>query len=438
MARTTRPPLPRVARLMLVGVAIDALGFGLVLPFLVIYLHEVLGIGVSTVGVLAALPAVVALALAGPIGVLIDRLGPRRVQLGALTCSALSALTLAFADGVGLAAVAMLLNGVGFAAFWPANQSLVAAVLPTGERTRFFGVSFTLLNAGIGIGGIVGAVYVSVADRTTFTNVYLVDAVSFLAPLVVLAWPLRHVGGPVAVPEHATEGSYREVLRDKVFRRLLVVVFFSAFVGYGQLEAGWTAYSRLVADVSTRTIGVAFAVNTAVIVVLQLVVLRVIDGRRRTRVLGLLAAIWAVAWLVMGLAGLAAGTLTAAVLVVASMGVFALGETLLAPIAPAITNDLAPEHLRGRYNAAASVAFQVAAIAAPVSAGFLIGHEMPATYVATLLVGSLAFGVVALGLERHLPPAANGLAPASTAEVAEDLGATAALHAGAPAPPVRS
>src|SRR5215208_3186411 len=95
---TVRPPLPRVARLMLVGVAIDALGFGLVLPFLVIYLHEVLDIPVSTVGVLAALPAVVALALAGPIGVLIDRLGPRLVQLGALTCSGLSALTLAAAD----------------------------------------------------------------------------------------------------------------------------------------------------------------------------------------------------------------------------------------------------------------------------------------------------------------------------------------------------
>jgi len=423
---------------MLVGVAIDALGFGLVLPFLVIYLHEVLDIPVSTVGVLAALPAVVALALAGPIGVLIDRLGPRLVQLGALTCSGLSALTLAAADGVALAAVAMLLNGIGFAAFWPANQSLVAAVMPTEERARYFGVSFTLLNAGIGIGGVVGAVYVSVSDPSTFTTAYVVDGLSFLAPLVVLAWPLRHVGGPVAVPEHSAEGSYREVLHDRVFRRLLVVVFFSAFVGYGQLEAGWTAYSRLVADVSTRTIGVAFAVNTGIIVVLQLVVLRVIDGRRRTRVLGVLAAIWAVAWLVMGLAGLVAGTMTAAVLVVSSMGVFALGETLLAPIAPAITNDLAPEHLRGRYNAAASIAFQLAAIAAPVSAGFLIGHQMPTTYVATLLVGALAFGVLALNLERFLPPRANGLRrPAATA-AADDLEAAAAPHAGAPAPPARS
>lgn len=408
----TRPrALPRVARLMLLGVAVDALGVGLVLPFLVIYLHEVRGISVATVGVLAAVPAVVALGLLGPVGVLVDRVGPRRVQMVAVVCSALGALTLAGADGVGLAALAMLLTGVGHAAFWPANQALVADVLPSEARTRFFGVSFTLLNAGIGVGGVLGALYVSVDDPSTFTTVYLLDAVSFLGPLVVLAWPLRHIGGPVAVPDHAPEGgSYSEVLRDPVFRRLLVVVFFSAFVGYGQIEAGWTAYSRLVADVSTRTIGVAFAVNTGLIVALQMLVVRHIEGRRRTSVLALLAAVWAVAWGVMGVAGLAAGTTAAAVLVVASMGIFALGETLLSPIAPAITNDLAPEHLRGRYNATASLAFQLAAISAPVSAGFLIGQEMPVTYVVTLLAGCVAFGVLALRMEGLLPRRANGLA----------------------------
>ena len=399
---------------MLLGVAIDALGVGLVLPFLVIYLHEVRGIPVSTVGVLAALPAVVALGLAGPVGVLVDRLGPRRVQLAALVCSGSGALVLSRADSTLLAGLAMTLTGVGHAAFWPANQALVASVLPSDERTRYFGLSFTLLNAGIGVGGVVGALYVSVEDPSTFTTVYLLDAVSFLGPLLVLAWPLRHVGGPVEVPADAPAGgSYADVLRDPVFRRLLVVVFFSAFIGYGQIEAGWTAYSRLVADVSTRTIGVAFAVNTAIIVLLQMVVVRLIDGRRRTRVLAVLAAIWAVAWAVMGAAGLVGGT-AAAVLVVASMGIFALGETLLSPIAPAITNDLAPEHLRGRYNAAGSLSFQLAAISAPVSAGFLIGHEQPTAYVGTLLAGCLAFGVLALRMERQLPAVANGLRSGSS------------------------
>ena len=184
---------------------------------------------------------------------------------------------------------------------------------------------------------------------------------------------------------------------------------------------------------TTRTIGFAFAVNTTVIVALQLVVLKAIDGRRRTRVLGVLAVIWAVSWLVMGAAGLVPGTVLAAVLVIASTGIFAFGETLLSPIAPAITNDLAPEHLRGRYNALSSLSFQVAAIAAPASAGFLIGHDLPVTYVVTLVAGCVAFGVLALRMERVLPPAANGLRVS-----VDDLADSGALHAGAPAPPVRT
>jgi MFS family permease len=103
------------------------------------------------------------------------------------------------------------------------------------------------------------------------------------------------------------------------------------------------------------------------------------------------------------------------------MAVFALGETLLSPIAPAITNDLAPEHLRGRYNATASLSFQLAAISAPVSAGFLIGHELPATYVGTLLAGCVAFGVLALRMERSLPPVANGLRGSGELRVSPSL-----------------
>jgi MFS family permease len=111
----------------------------------------------------------------------------------------------------------------------------------------------------------------------------------------------------------------------------------------------------------------------------------------------------------MGFAGLVPGTAVAAVLVIASMAIFAFGETLLSPIAPAITNDLAPERLRGRYNAVGSLSFQIAAITAPVSAGALIGHGFATAYVVLLVGGCAVFGVLVLRLERVLPDVANGL-----------------------------
>ncbi len=410
--------LPRDGRLLLSTVVVDALGTGLVLPFGVVYLHEVRDIALETVGLVLAVPAVVALLLLGPVGSVIDRLGPRRVLLSALTVQVVGSALLGVVTTAAGAALALGLIGVGHAAFWPASQSLVAVVVPSPIRQRYYGTSFTLLNLGIGIGGLVSGLAVSTTEPSSFTTIYLLDAATFLAPIVVLAGPLRHVGNaPDAPPAHvdAEPASYRSVLADPVFRSVLAVTFFSALVGYAQFEAGWTAYARTVGEASTRLIGFAFAANTATIVLLQLVVIQRIEGHRRTRVLMVMSGVWAASWSLMGLSGLVPGSVVGSVLLVSSMSVFALGETLLSPVAPAITNDLAPDHLRGRYNAVASAVFQLAAIAGPVIAGQLLGRRMPAVFVATLLAGCAAMVVVLLRLERVITPQANGVPPTGDA-----------------------
>ena len=289
------------------------------------------GLPLETVGLIVAVPAALALSLLGPVGVLVDRLGPRRVVMTALAAAASGALLLSRAETAPAAFLARTLTGIASAAFWPANDSLVASVVPSERRQRYFGVSFALLNAGIGVGGVMGALFVEVAHPNTFVAVYRADALTFLVPLALLAVPLRHVGGPVA-HGHATAvpttGTYGDVLRDRVFRRLLMLSFVSSFVGYGQVEGGWTAYANASARVSTRTLGIAFAVNTTIIVLLQVVVLRFIQGRPRTRMLMLQAALWAASWAILGAAGRVPATPLAAVLVVSAFGVFAVGETL--------------------------------------------------------------------------------------------------------------
>ena len=407
--------VPSAGRLLLVAVVVDSLGIGLTLPFTVIYLHEVRGIALPTVGLLMSLPPVVALALLGPTGSAIDRFGARRVQMAALTFSMVGQLGLVFVHGPGTAAAALAISGIGSAAFFPANLSLVASVIPTGLRQRYFGLSFTVLNAGIGLGGIVSGLVVDVHQPRTFAAIYLADAASYLVPLVILGVFLRGVGGPARATRDtgpiAVPPTYAAVWRDRVFRRFLLVTFCASFVGYAQLEAGWTAFARFVAHVSTRDIGIAFAVNTLVIVVLQLPVLQAIQGRRRTRMLVLMAAIWAVAWVFVGAAGLVGGALAVGLLV-ASGGIFGLGETLNAPVAPSLVNDLASDQLRGRYNAANSIAFQMAAVLGPVTAGLLIGGGWDAAYIVLLLVGCALLAGLLLSLERRISPLANGVAPA--------------------------
>src|SRR5450756_3202221 len=102
-------------------------------------------------------------------------------------------------------------------------------------------------------------------------------------------------------------------------------------------------------------------------------VLQRIEGLRRTRVILVLSALWSVAWLMTGFSGLLPGTPSADALIIGGMAMFALGETLLQPTIPAITNDLSPDHLRGRYNAVMAGAFQLATVTGPVVAGVMLG-----------------------------------------------------------------
>lgn len=404
--------LPRDARWLLAPIIVDFIGNGLVLPFLVIYLHEVRHFSLPTVGVLSAIPALVGLLVVGPAGAIIDRIGPRRVFLVALAAMMVCEVGLAFTTQVWEAVIVLTCNGIAGGVVWPAVGSLIGTVVPAPMRQRFYGLNFTLLNVGIGIGGILGGLFVDVHRPSTFTTIYLIDAVTFVAPIAVFLGPLRHldkVVPPAPAAGEAAAVSYRTLLRDRSLRMVLLLTFAAGFVGYGQLSTGVPAFARAEGRISTEAIGMAFAVNTLLIVVLQLFVLQRIEGRRRTRVLMVMSAVWAVAFVAMGMTGLVPGTLLASVLLATCFGIFGLGETLYQPTLPAMVNDLSPDHLRGRYNAAMAGAFSLAQVVGPVVAGFLIGHALSSAYIGVLLVGCVAVALIARALDRRLPAEVNGL-----------------------------
>ena len=186
----------------------------------------------------------------------------------------------------------------------------------------------------------------------------------------------------------------------------MVVITF----GYAQFEAGFAAYTVDVAGIPAHTLGWAIGANTAAIVLGQLVTLRLIKGRSRSRMLALCAAIWSLSWAVIAFSDAVDGWV-AITLVVVGLGVFGLGETLWAPLAPAIVNDLATEELRGRYNALQGMTWTVAMIVGPALAGLLIGNDLAHVWVACTVGGTALAAVLLLRMRRHLTPAQDGLRP---------------------------
>ena len=412
--------LPREGRWLLSTVAIQLFGRGLTLPFTIIYLHEVRGIGLDVAGLLMAWIFTVGVLVTGPGGAAVDRFGARLVTLVACVVHMVGVVVLAFAETVPMAIVATTLMGVS-GVTWPAFNAMVAAIVQGPLRQQYFGVNFALVNLGIGLGGVVSGLYVDVSQPETFTTIYLLDAASLLIPIALLLGPLRHLHARADKPADDTDvpTSYLQIARQPAMAWLLLLTFIAMFVGYGQMEAGFPAFAREASEVSTRTIGWAFAANTAVIVLAQFLVLRLIAGHRRTRVLIVMSLVWVSAWGLLGSTGLIAGTVAAAFGVVLFHVMFGLGETMLQPTIPAITNDLAPDHLRGRYNALSSGCFQMGGILGPVVAGFLLRHDQAAAFIGVVIAGCLAMIGLALALERRLPPAANGIDDAESEPVLE-------------------
>ncbi|MET8909394.1 MFS transporter [Micromonospora sp. NPDC004551] len=412
MLRRALPARPE-ARRLLIGTLLSAVGRGLTLPFLFIYLTDVRGLSDARAGLVIGWFGAVTLALSPLGGTLIDRFGARRVVLPCLVIEALGTGSLALVDSTASAFGVMTLIAVGSSAIWAGQNTILASLTGDGERQRVFGLNFALLNLGIGVGGLISGAVVDVARPATFQAIYLLDALSYLMPGLILL-TLPHVGhrlvGGGAADAAPKAGGYLTVLRDRPFRRLVLFGLVLTTCGYAQVEVGFAAYSVRVVEVSPRVVAWALAGNTVMIVVAQLLVIRRMEGRSRTGALAAVGAVFAAAWLVLGAAGVVGtgNALLAALGVVACSVIFGFGETMLSPVMPALTNALATDELRGRYNAMSSMIFGISGVIGPVTAGPLIGAAHGRLWVAVVVGGCLTASVLALSLRRLLTSAQDG------------------------------
>jgi MFS family permease len=385
------PRLPRAAWIVLGGDLVSAVGSGLTMPFFIVYLHRARGIDLTVAGLALAMIAVASFAGNVLGGSLADRVGSRRTMMVGLACSAGGALWLAFVTSPAAAFGAAAALGLGNSIAWPALDALLATAVDESQRSSAFAVRHAVLNLGFGAGALLAATVVVVASTHSFQELYVLDAASFAACIPLLAL-VRGVG---RAPEPAV-GGYRDVLRDRGFLAVWVLaVMFVAF-GYSQYSAALPAYATSTGGLSVHELGFVFAANTLGVTVLQLFVLRAAAGRRRTAMLAGAAAAFGTAWAI-AIAGAHGGGVAVFAL---AMLVLALGETLISPALAPLVNDLAPDHLRGRYNGTFVLAYTTGFTIGPVLAGggLRVGDGTP--YFVFLVVGCAAACGWALRLNR--------------------------------------
>jgi MFS family permease len=398
--RSLDPRLSRQAWTLLSGSFANALGNGIVFPFLLIYLHNVRGIPLGTSGLILAATSVAGL-VAGPLtGTLIDHIGPRRVLVAAMILSAVGYGGFAFVHSAPPAFVLGTIAGLGNGAFWPSHASMVAALTERESRHNAFAMQRVLNNLGIGVGGVIGGFIATTSHPSTYTWLFVIDAITFGGYLVAL----RFVPAPPHVPrpDDAPRGGYRLVLRHKTFLAYVILNASLVALGFALLGDIFPAFAKNVAHVNERGIGLCFLANTLVIVIVQLPVAKWLEGRRRMSAYAVEGSIWAVAWVIVFAAGWWLTGSWAAIVFAFALSVFAVGECFHGTIQNALIADFAKPGLLGRYLALNGFGFQLGGAAGRAAGGFalaLLPHGI------WLIAAGAAFGVglSALLLERFLP-----------------------------------
>ncbi|QXE39248.1 MFS transporter [Streptomyces sp. GMY02] len=416
------------------GNALSAFGLGFTVPYLYVYVAQVRGLGASTAGAVLAVFAMAALVVLPFTGRVIDRRGPLPVLISGAVLASSGALVMGLAGNVPTAVLAAVLLGAGTAVMQPALATMIVWCSTPSTRTRAFATQFFLANLGLGVGGLIGGQIVDEDRAGSFTLLFSVEALMFLvlagtAATVRLPRPASVVGAASTSASAASAasakdsaesgakntGGLRAMLRHRAMVQLCVLGFVLFFACYGQFESGLAAYGTEAAGIDPATLGVALAANTAVIVVAQFVVLRLVERRRRSRVIAAVGLIWTVAWLMAGYAGLGHGSATMATAAfISTYALFGLGEAMLSPTVAPLVADLAPVSAVGQYNSAFALVKQLALALGPAVGGPM-GAALPGPYIVTFVLFSLGITVLALRLGRRLTPVQDqpSLAPAS-------------------------
>ncbi|MER6671632.1 MFS transporter [Streptomyces sp. NPDC000983] len=324
-----------------VALAVDALGTGLLRPFLLLYGVTVLGLSAPATGIAMTAGIVAGLVCVPAVGRWLDRGARSTVVAASMLVRALGvALLLATPSGhVWLFAAAALVQGVGNQAWPPAHAALVATVSHGRERDAALAAGRALRNAGMGVGALIATVCLTGGT----TALRALAALTGVACLVAagLAWSVRLRARPSADPAATADDGPAPRMRALLTANVVYVFCLNV----PEIALPLILVTQL--DASPVWSAAVFVANTVLVVTLQVPVTVLLSRYPRRTVLALGGVLLSVSYLgFLAAASLGPGRGAPAVAAVSVVCTF--GEIVYAGSATALVTALAPAHALGR------------------------------------------------------------------------------------------
>lgn len=391
----------------------------MVYPYLALYLKNVAGLGYAEIGVLVLVVTVFPLAVSPFGGLIADRVGRRRVLLLSLAGEAASVLLIALSMSNGSVAGVLLggaLSGVASSMAGPAISAYVADVTQLTERTMGFTWVRVGFNGGFTVGVALGGALIGVLgfpQTGLLATAVITVGVIFLAA-TLRASPYDVALGQKAVPvviDGATKraGTMREsakiLARDRTFLVLCLASLFSGLV-YGNWAVTFPLFSNTVLLVPYSILGIALALNGAMVFFGQAPTTKLLAGRRHTSAAIYSVILYGFSFLALG--GISFFPVLGVVAVFTFVVVLTIGENVGAVAWMTLPSNVAPPAEVGAYNGVFLLFNGIGGSVSPALGGFVL-----AWFANPLLVwGILALPVIPSVLlyewsGRRIPQASN-------------------------------
>ena len=398
-----RTGLSRPVLILQAGNALNYFGYGLILPFEIIYLHEIRGFSTATAGLVLAATMGTSAIVTPPTGAVLDRYSAKAIVVAGSFASAFGYAGFAFVDRPWQAFACSVAGGAGLGAAGTANRTLLVRLIRPDQRVAAFALNRVAGNFGIGSGATVGGFTVASAHGlSSFQILYLFDAVTSagLALIVLAAVPGLRAAAVTATDANGT--GFRAVARDRVFVAVIALNIVLVVVGHTFFSNILSPFAEAHTPVGPAAIGIIFLVNTSFIVIAQIPAVRVVARMRRTHAFAATSVLFAVSLLAVLPATLIHSELAAASLLAGVAIVFAVGEVVHILALGPLVADMAPAHLLGRYLSLYSLTFTGSLALGPAIGGLLLQRAPDAIWWGGALAAVLA-GAFLLRLGDRIP-----------------------------------
>lgn len=323
------------------ALVVDALGTGMLRPFLLLYGVTVLRLSAPATGIAMTVGIVAGLVCMPAVGRWLDRGARSTVVAASMLVRVLGvALLLATPAGhVGLFAAAALFLGIGNQSWPAAHAALVTTVAHGRDRDAALAAGRALRNAGLGVGALIATASLA-GGAAALQALAAVTGLAYLTA-AALAWSVRLYARPAA--DEATDGPAAPAPRMRALLAANVVYVFCLNVP--EIALPLVLVTQLHA--SPMWSAAIYVANTVLVVTLQVPVTLLLSRFPRRIVLAGAGVVLAASYLGF-LAATSLGHGWAAPAVAAVSVLCTIGEIIYAGSATALVTTLAPAHVLGR------------------------------------------------------------------------------------------